>query len=79
MSMSAAALILATVSGTMPGDITPMSLSIEPRVINLGKAPYDWNLQQRQGLKLADNTAVCDTVSGSTNNGQDTAPDCRFD
>jgi hypothetical protein len=28
---------------------------------------------------LADNTATCDTVTGKTNNGKDTVPDCRFD
>jgi hypothetical protein len=30
-------------------------------------------------LNLADNTATCDTVTGQTNGGKDTVPDCRFD
>jgi hypothetical protein len=80
MSISAAVLILNAVSGAASVDITPMSLAAEPRVVDIGDAPYDWTLQQRgSGLKLADNTATCDTVTGQTNNGKDTVPDCRFD
>jgi hypothetical protein len=82
MSISAAVLLLNAVSGVASGDITPMSLAAEPRVVDLGDLPYDWNCQQSgtaAGLKLADNTATCDTVTGKTNNGKDTVPDCRFD
>jgi hypothetical protein len=82
MSISAAVLLLNAFSGADPADITPMSLAAEPRVVNLGDAPYDWDRQQSgtaAGLKLADNTAACDTVTGQTNNGKDTVPDCRFD
>ena len=82
MSVSAAVLILNAVSGVGAVDITPMSLAAEPRVVNLGDAPYDWNRQQSgaaAGAKLADGTATCDTVTGKTNDGKDTVPDCRFD
>jgi hypothetical protein len=82
MSVSAAVLLLNAVSGLGTADITPMSLAAEPRVINLGDAPYDWNRQQSghaAGTKLADGTATCDTVTGKTNDGKDTVPDCRFD
>jgi hypothetical protein len=82
MSISAAVLLLNAVSGAGPVDITPVSLATESRVVDLGDAPYDWNRQQSgaaAGLKLADNTATCDTVTGKTNNGKDTVPDCRFD
>jgi hypothetical protein len=82
MSISAAVLLLNAVSGGGAPDITPVSLSVPPRVVDLGDAPYDWNRQQSgnaAGLKLADNTATCDTVTGKTNNGKDTVPDCRFD
>jgi hypothetical protein len=80
MSISAAILLLNTVSGATAGDITPMSLAAQPRVVDLGDASYDWNRQQRgTGLKLADNTATCDTVTGRTRDGKDTVPDCRFD
>jgi hypothetical protein len=80
MSISAAVLLLNAVSGAAAADITPTSLAAEPRVVDLGDAPYDWSLQQRgTGLKLADGTATCDTVSGRTNDGKDTVPDCRFD
>jgi hypothetical protein len=82
MSISAAILLLNAVSGAGPADITPVSLAVEPRVVDLGDAPYDWNRQQSgtaAGLKLTDNTATCDTVTGKTNNGKDTVPDCRFD
>ena len=82
MSVSAAVLLLNAVSSVGAVDITPMSLAAEPRVINLGDAPYDWNRQQSgpaAGLHLADNTATCDTVTGKTNNGKDTVHDCRFD
>ena len=80
MSISAAILLLNAVSGPVPADITPVSLAAEPRVVDIGDAQYDWATQQRgAGLKLADNTATCDTVTGKTNNGKDTVPDCRFD
>ena len=82
MSISAAVLLLNAVSGDASLDITPVSLAAETRVVDLGDAPYDWNRQQSgnsTGLKLADNTATCDTVTGKTNNGKDTVPDCRFD
>jgi len=78
MSISAAVVLLNAVSGVASGDITPMSLAAQPRVVDLGDASYDWNSQQR-GLKLADNTATCDTVTGRTRDGKDTVPDCRFD
>lgn len=82
MSISAAVLLLNAVSGVASVDITPISLAAQPRVVNLGDAPYDWKRQQggtAAGLKLAEGTATCDTVTGSTNNGKDTVPDCRFD
>jgi hypothetical protein len=57
-----------------------VSLAVEARVVDLGDASYDWHRQQRgTGLNLADNTATCDTVTGQTNGGKDTVPDCRFD
>jgi hypothetical protein len=76
---------LNTVSGAgavgISADITPIDLAAAPRVVDIGDAPYDWSLQQRGSAagKLADNTATCDTVTGKTNNGKDTVPDCRFD
>ncbi|MGC2777601.1 MAG: hypothetical protein WA418_18390 [Bradyrhizobium sp.] len=82
MSISAAVLLLNAVSGTAAVDITPVSLAVQSRVVNLGDAPYDWNAQQSgtaASLNLAANTATCDTVTGKTNNGKDTVPDCRFD
>lgn len=82
MSISAAVLLLNAVSGGASVDITPMSLAAQPRVVDLGDAPYDWNSQQggtAAGVNLATNTAICDTVTGRTNNGKDTVPDCRFD
>jgi hypothetical protein len=87
MSISAAILLLNAVSGGASADvtavdITPVSLATRPSVVDLGDAPYDWGRQQSgaaAGLKLADNTATCDTVTGKTNNGKDTVPDCRFD
>jgi hypothetical protein len=82
MSISATVLLLNAVSGGASVDVTPMSLAAEPRVVNLGDAPYDWDRQQSgtaASLNLATNTATCDTVTGKTNNGKDTVPDCRFD
>jgi hypothetical protein len=82
MSISAAVLLLNAVSGAVASDITPISLAAEPRVVDLGDAPYDWHRQQSgtaAGPSLATNTAICDTVTGHTNNGRDTVPDCRFD
>jgi len=82
MSLSAAVLLLNAVSAADAVDITPVSLATESRVVDLGDAPYDWIRQQSgpaAALKLADNTATCDTVTGKTNNGKDTVPDCRFD
>ena len=80
MLISAAVLLLNAVSGATGGDITPMSLATPSRVVDIGDASYDWTSQQRgRGLKLADNTATCDTVTGYTRGGKDTVPDCRFD
>jgi len=82
MSISAAVLLLNAVSGPAAADVTPMSLATRAREVNLGDAPYDWDRQQRGtagSLNLATNTATCDTVTGKTNNGKDTVPDCRFD
>ncbi len=82
MSISAAVLILNAISGTPAADLTPASLATPARIVDLGDAPYDWGRQQSgaaANLKLADNTATCDTVTGKTNNGKDTVPDCRFD
>lgn len=80
MSISAAVLLLNAVSGPASADVTPVSLAVEARAVDLGDASYDWNRQQRgAGLNLADNTATCDTVTGKTNGGKDTVPDCRFD
>jgi hypothetical protein len=80
MSISAAVLLLNAVSAPAAADITPVSLAVEARVVDLGDASYDWIRQQRgTGLNLADNTATCDTVTGKTNGGKDTVPDCRFD
>lgn len=82
MSISAAVLVLNAIAGTAPADLTPTSLATPARVVDLGDAPYDWARQQSgtaASLKLADNTATCDTVMSKTNNGKDTVPDCRFD
>jgi hypothetical protein len=86
MSVSAALLLLTTVSGAAPADITPVSLSAEPRVIDLGDSPYNWRLQQgpsasEVNLMKTAQTATCDTVQSTTNinNQPDTVPDCRFD
>lgn len=83
MSVSATVLLLTGMSGATPVDITPVSLSVEPRVVNLGDASYDWTLQlgpSASGVDLAStSTATCDTVMSTTNNGKDTVPDCRFD
>lgn len=84
MSISATILLLSAVSGGAPADITPVSLGVKPRVIDLGDARYDWRLQQgpsAAGVNLAQSaqTATCDTVMSTTNGGKDTVPDCRFD
>lgn len=79
MSVTAALLLLNAASAT-PSDITPVSLAVQPRVLDLGGVSYDWSLQQRpsNGMEIAQ-TAICDTVTGYTRNGKDTVPDCRFD
>ena len=84
MSVSAALLLLSPMPAAGPADIVPASLAIEPHVVDLGGAPYDWTLQQGPSasgvdLKKVAQTATCDTVMSTTNNGQDTVPDCRFD
>lgn len=82
MSISAAVLLLNAVSSPTAVEITPMSLATRAREVNLGDAPYDWDRQQSgtaASLNLASGTAICDTVTGRTNNGRDTVPDCRFD
>jgi hypothetical protein len=82
MSISAALLLLNAVSGVGAAQVTPMSLATEARVVNLGDAPYDWIRQQSgtaASLNLASGTAACQTVTGKTNGGKDTVPDCTFD
>ncbi len=85
MINSASVLILAAIPNPGPMDITPISLAIRPRAVEVGDAPYDWKLQQAGAMtevKLAQTqTAVCDTGPRSTNiAGQaDQVPDCRFD
>jgi hypothetical protein len=84
MSISATLLLLTTVSGAPSGDITPASLSVKPRDVDLGEMRYDWRLQQGPGatginLELATETAHCNTIMGQTNGGKDTVPDCGFD
>lgn len=84
MLTSASALFLTAISAPAPADITPSSLAVLPHVVALADAPYDWALQQGRGasgLKLADNTANCNTGPTQTNvAGQaDHVPDCGFD
>jgi hypothetical protein len=81
MSVSALALIMNAVVSAAPADLTPTALATKGREIDLGNAPYNWHSQQSgmTSLQLATNTATCDTVTGHTNNGRDTVPDCRFD
>lgn len=84
MSMSATVLLLTAVSGATPADITPVALAAEARVVHLGDGRYDWTHQlgpSAAGVKLAAETATCDTVMSTTNinNHSDTVPDCRFD
>ncbi len=84
MLTSASALLLTAISGTGPADITPASLAVRPQLVDLGNGTYDWALQQRRtgaDLRLADNTAHCNTQMSRTNiNGHaDSVPDCGFD
>ena len=81
MSVAAVALIMNAVASAAPADLTPIALATKGREVDLGNAPYDWRSQQSgmTSLQLATNTATCDTVTGQTNNGRDTVPDCRFD
>jgi hypothetical protein len=81
---SASALFLTAISAPAPADITPSSLAVRPAAVELNEAPYDWTLQQGRGasgLKLADNTANCNTGPTPTNIGghADSVPDCGFD
>jgi hypothetical protein len=84
MAISANILLLAAMSARAPTDITPLSLAVHPRVVEIAAAPYDWKLQRTTravGQKLADGTATCDTGPLSTHvSGQsDETHDCRFD
>lgn len=84
MSISATLLLLTTVSGATPADITPVSLGVKPRDIDLGEVRYDWRLQQgpsATGINLAQTaqTAHCNTIMSTTNGGKDKVPDCGFD
>lgn len=84
MIISASALLLTAIAPTAATDITPSSLAVRPDVVELADVPYDWTLQQGRGakeLKLADNTANCNTGPTTTNiAGQaDHVPDCTFD
>jgi hypothetical protein len=84
MLTSASALLLTAISAPAATDVTPASLAVHPHVAQLNEAPYDWALQQGRGasgLKLADNTANCNTGPTPTNiAGQaDHVPDCSFD
>lgn len=86
MALSATVLLMTSVSGAPAVEITPVSLSAEPRVIDLGNAPYNWRLQQGpsasgKNLMKTAQTAHCNTIQSTTNvNGQpDTVPDCGFD
>jgi hypothetical protein len=82
MAFPAAIVLVAGSTLTLGAGITPAALSVQTREINVGELVYDWGLQQNtlpSGVKVADGTAPCDTVTGTTNNGRDTVPDCRFD
>ena len=78
------ALLLASAATSMPGDITPVSLTVVPEPLELGTESYDWQRQLRRGLEgtqLADGTANCNTGPTPTNIGgnPDSVPDCTFD
>lgn len=82
MAFPAAIVLVAGSTLTLDAGITPTNLSVHAREVHLGELTYDWALQQNtlpRGVKVADTTAICDTVTGTTNNGRDTVPDCRFD
>lgn len=82
MLTSATALVLSAMAApAAAGDVTPTSLAVQPPLVALSGAPYDWALQQRgaKGLTVADGTAKCDTVMSYTNGGKDHVPDCGFD
>ena len=84
MMTSASALLLTAISNPAATDVTPASLAVAPNFVQVARAPYDWKLQQGRGasgLKLADNTANCNTGPTPTNiAGQaDHVPDCGFD
>ncbi len=84
MLTSASALILSAISNPAAADITPASLAVVPHVVQLTDAPYDWKLQQGRGasgVKLADNTANCNTGPTPTNvaGRADSVHDCGFD
>lgn len=84
MILSASALLLTAASFPLANDITPLSLTTRPHVVDLMGAPYDWDLQQRGGASgqtLAGNTANCNTCCIETNRGgkTDQVHDCGFD
>ncbi len=84
MLTATSALLLTVIANPAPTDITPASLAVLPHAVALADAPYDWALQQgfgASGLKLADNTANCNTGPTQTNvAGQaDSVHDCGFD
>ena len=84
MSGTVGALLLASVTTSMPGDIAPVSLAVVPEPLDLGSEAYDWQQQLRPGLEgaqLASGTANCNTGPTPTNIGgqPDSVPDCSFD
>jgi len=84
VAISASALLLTVVAAPAGGDVTPISLTVVPPVIEVAGVPYDWTLQQGRGasgLKLADGTANCNTGPTPTNiaGQRDNVPDCSFD
>jgi hypothetical protein len=68
-----------------PRDLVPLSLAVRLPVVDLGRVPCDWTLQQacraNQLLAASDTTAVCDTTGEChvVNGQQVCPPDCRFD
>ena len=80
--MSASALLLTAIAAPAPTDITPLSLAIRPRAVEVGTAPYDWTLQRAAGatgMQLANGTAICDTGPICSPDGKYCTHDCRFD
>ena len=77
-----AALLLSVVSPPAPTDITPASLAVRPRVVDLADGPYDWKAQARRtsGQPRADTTIERTCCTDTNINGTpDQVPDYGFD